>query len=56
MTKSKNIKVPSQNLILDPRSKANVTRARNPIPTGDTVKVAGTRRMLSTKSKKATWF
>ena len=56
MTKSKNIKVPSQNLILDPRSKANVTRARNPIPTGDKVKVKGTRRMLASKNKTATWY
>ena len=55
--KSKTIKVPSQNLKLDPRAATEVdVNAKNYIPTGDKVKVKGTRRMLSTKSKIATWY
>ena len=33
--KAKQMSIPSQNLEYDPRSKANVKRARNVIPTGD---------------------
>ena len=55
--KSKTIKVPSQNMKLDPRAATEVdVNAKNYIPTGDKVKVKGTRRMLSTKSKIATWY
>ena len=55
--KTKTIKVPSQNMKLDPRAATEVdVNAKNYIPTGDKVKVKGTRRMLSTKSKTATWY
>ena len=55
--KSKTIKVPSQNMKLDPRAATEVdVNAKNYIPTGDKVKVKGTRRMLSTKKKTATWY
>ena len=55
--KSKTIKVPSQNMKLDPRAATEVdVKAKNYIPTGDKVKVKGTRRMLSTKNKTATWY
>jgi len=52
-----NVKVASQNLKLDPRAATEVdVNAKNYIPTGDTNKVKGTRRMLSTKKKTATWY
>ena len=55
--KTKTIKVPSQNLKLDPRAATEVdVNAKNYISTGDTNKVKGTRRMLSTKKKTATWY
>ena len=55
--KSKTIKVPSQNVKLDSRAATEVdVNAKNYIPTGDTNKVRGTRRMLSTKKKTATWY
>ena len=55
--KSKTIKVPSQNVKLDPRAATEVdVNAKNYIPTGDKLKVKGTRRMLSTKNKTATWY
>ena len=55
--KSKTIKVPSQNVKLDPRAATEVdVNAKNYIPTGDKVEVKGTRRMLSTKKKTATWY
>ena len=55
--KSKTIKVPSQNMKLDPRAATEVdVNAKNYIPTGDKVEVKGTRRMLSTKNKTATWY
>ena len=55
--KSKTIKVPSQNMKLDPRAATEVdVNAKNYIPTGDKVKVKGTRRMPSTKNKTATWY
>ena len=51
------IKVPSQNVKLDSRAATEVdVNAKNYIPTGDKVKVKGTRRMLSTKNKIATWY
>ena len=55
--KSKTIKVPSQNMKLDPRAATEVdVNAKNYIPTGDKVEVKGTRRTLSTKKKTATWY
>ena len=45
--KAKQMSIPSQNVEYDPRSKANVKRARNVIPTGDKEKVRGTKRMLA---------
>ena len=52
-----NIETPSQNLEQDPRSKTNADGIqRNVIPTGDKVEVKGTRRMLKSKSKTATWY
>tara|TARA_R100001244_G_C5109562_1_gene120824 strand:+ start:450 stop:641 length:192 start_codon:yes stop_codon:yes gene_type:complete len=55
-TKSVDISIPSQNLVIDPRSKSTANGAFNQIPTGDVVEVKGTRRMLKSKSKKATWY
>ena len=54
--KAKQMSIPSQNLEYDPRSKANVKRARNAIATGDKEKVRGTKRMLADKDKTATWY
>ena len=48
-----NIETPSQNLETDPRSKLDNW---NLIPTGDKVEVKGTKRMLKSKSKTATWY
>ena len=51
------IKVPSQNMKVDPRAATEVDDpAKDYLPTGDKVKVRGTRRMLSTKNKIATWY
>jgi len=51
------IEIPSQNIELDPRSKTAADGIqRNYIPTGDKVEVKGTRRMLKSKSKTATWY
>ena len=51
------IKVPSQNVKLDSRAATEVdVNAKNYIPTGDKVNVKGTRRMISTKNKTATWY
>ena len=49
------IEIPSQNLELDPRSKTSI-RGRSYIAQGDNVEVRGTKRMLASKSKKATWY
>ena len=46
------IKIPSQNLHLDPRSQTSI-RGRNYIAQGDTVTVKGTK---TRKPQKATWF
>ena len=55
--KSKTIKVPSQNMKVDPRAATVVEApAKDYLATGDKTKVKGTRRMLSTKSKIATWY
>jgi|15BtaG_2_1085339.scaffolds.fasta_scaffold00919_12 hypothetical protein len=51
------IETPSQNLEWDPRSATNADGIqRNVIPTGDKVEVKGTKRMLKSKSKTATWY
>ena len=54
--KAKQMAVPSQNVEIDPRSKTTADGAFNYIPTGDKAEVRGTKRMLKSKSKKATWY
>ncbi len=50
------IKVPSQNLHLDPRSQTSI-RGRNYIAQGDSVDVRGTRAIRKEKKPvKATWY
>ena len=49
------VETSSQNLQIDPRSKTSI-RGRSYIAQGDNVEVRGTKRMLASKSKKATWF
>ena len=51
--KQKTDTIPSQNVKYDERSKANVTRARNVIPTGDKVTVKGTGKA---RKQSATWY
>ena len=52
-----NVEVPSQNVKLDPRAATVVEApAKDYLATGDKTKVRGTRRMLSTKNKIATWY
>ena len=54
--KSKEVKIPEQNVEVDPRSKTTADGAFNYIPTGDKEKVRGTKRMLAEKKKIATWY
>ena len=54
--KSKEVKIPEQNVEIDPRSKTTADGAFNYIPTGDKEKVRGTKRMLTDKKKIATWY
>jgi acyl-homoserine lactone acylase PvdQ len=54
--KAKQMAVPSQNVVVDPRSKTTADKAFNYIPTGDKEKVRGTKRMLAEKKKEATWY
>ena len=54
--KSKEVKIPEQNVEVDPRSKTTADKAFNYIPTGDKEKVRGTKRMLANKKKEATWY
>ena len=54
--KSKEVKIPEQNVEIDPRSKTTADGAFNYIPTGDKEKVRGTKRMLTKKKKIATWY
>ena len=54
--KSKEVKIPEQNVEVDPRSKTTADGAFNYIPTGDKEKVKGTKRMLTNKKKIATWY
>ena len=51
--KSTKVAVPKQTVVYDKRSKADVTRARNVIPTGDKVTVKGTGKA---RKQSATWF
>ena len=54
--KATEIKIPSQNLELDPRSQTSI-RGRNYIAKGDTETVKGTKRMRADKKPvKATWY
>ena len=46
------IKIPSQNLHIDPRSQTSI-RGKNYIAQGDTVTVKGTK---TRKPQKATWY
>jgi len=50
------IEIPSQNLHMDPRGKSSFRAKGVYIAQGDNVEVKGTKRMLATKSKKATWY
>ena len=54
--KQTKVAIPPQKVEYDPKSVANVKRARNVIPTGDKEKVRGTKRMLADKNKTATWY
>ena len=54
--KSKEVKIPEQNVEIDPRSKTTADGAFNYIPTGDKEKVRGTKRMLTEKKKISTWY
>ena len=51
--KSVKIKVPSQNLIIDPRGKSSIRGSSARIATGDKVTVKGTK---TRKPVTATWF
>ena len=50
------ISIPDQNLIKDPRAKSSIRGSNQRIATGDITEVKGTKRMLASKSKKATWY
>jgi len=50
------IEVPSQNLHIDPRGKTSFRGKGVYVAQGDNVEVRGTKRMLASKSKKATWY
>ena len=54
--KSKEVKIPEQNVEVDPRSKTTADGAFNYLPTGDKEMVRGTKRMLAEKKKEATWY
>ena len=60
MKKLDNIKnIPSEmemNVEIDPRSKTTADGAFNYIAKGEEVEVRGTKRMLKSKSRKATWI
>jgi hypothetical protein len=55
---SKEIATPEVRTEIDPRSKilTNQESPYNRIAVGDEVDVRGTKRMLKSKSKKATWY
>ena len=50
------IEIPSQNLAIDPRGKSSFRGKGVYVAQGDNVEVRGTKRMLASKSKKATWY
>ena len=50
------IEIPSQNLAIDPRGKTSFRAKGVYVAQGDNVEVRGTKRMLASKSKKATWY
>jgi hypothetical protein len=50
------IEIPSQNLAIDPRGKTSFRGKGVYVAQGDNVEVRGTKRMLASKSKKATWY
>ena len=50
------IETPSQNLEMDPRGKSSFRGRGVYVAQGDNVEVKGTKRMLASKSKKATWY
>jgi hypothetical protein len=50
--KSKPVKIPSENLIVDPRSETSI-RGKNYIATGDKTTVKGTGKA---RKQKATWY
>ena len=50
------IEIPSQNLAIDPRGKSSFRGRGVYVAQGDNVEVKGTKRMLVSKSKKATWY
>ncbi len=52
--KSKEVKIPEQNVEVDPRSKTTADGAFNYIPTGDKENVKGTKRILAEKKTEAT--
>ena len=51
--KTKQMAVPSQNVVVDPRSKTTADGAFNYVAKPDVVKVNGTKRMLAGKRKTA---
>jgi len=57
-TGGQEIPTPEVNTTTDPRSKilTNQDAPFNKIAVGEEVEVRGTRRMLKSKSKKATWY
>ena len=57
-TGGQEIPTPEVNTTTDPRSKilTNQEAPFNKIGVGEQVEVRGTRRMLKSKSKKATWY
>ena len=50
------IEIPSQNLAIDPRGKSSFRGRGVYVAQGDNVEVKGTKRMLASKSNKATWY
>ena len=50
--KCKTVKVPSENLVVDPRSETSI-RGKNYIATGDKTTVKGTGKA---RKQKATWY
>jgi len=57
-TGGQEIPTPEVKTMTDPRSEilTNQDRVYNKIGVGDEVEVRGTKRMLKSKSKKATWY